>query len=135
MTKEGLVSSPSDFGPEETMDSIVAAVTSRGMDIVARIDHAAAAQKAGLARRYTQVLIFGNPKAGTLPMQVDQTIGIDLPLKILVWQDESDKTWVSYNDPKWLAQRHGIDGAVDTAIAGMAAALVAVVKEATARAG
>jgi uncharacterized protein (DUF302 family) len=77
------------------------------------------------------VLIFGNAKAGTPPMQSVQTIGIDLPLKALVWQDGSGDTWLSYNDPAWLAQRHGLGGRTEAVIGTMTAALDAVAKAAT----
>ncbi len=74
------------------------------MTILARIDHAAAAAKVGMTLRPTEVLIFGDPLAGTPLMQAAQTLGIDLPLKALVWQDDAGKTWVAYNDPTWLAR-------------------------------
>jgi uncharacterized protein (DUF302 family) len=106
MTPDGLVTCPSRHGPKETMDRLAAAVTDQGMSVLARMDHAAAAAEVGLTLRPTEVLIFGNPRGGTPLMQVAQTIGIDLPLKALVWQDEAGKTWLSYNDPEWLAQRH-----------------------------
>jgi uncharacterized protein (DUF302 family) len=100
------------------------------MDVMARIDHAAAAAKAGLTLRPTEVLIFGNANAGTPLMQRAQTIGIDLPLKALVFEDDTNKTWVAYNDPKWIAARHGI-GAAEHIVETMASALAAVVREAT----
>ncbi len=131
MTPDGLTICASSHGPEETMDRLVAAVTARGISVLARIDHAAAAAKAGMELRPTEVLIFGNPKAGTPLMQSTQTIGIDLPLKALVWQDEKGKTWFAYNDPKWIAARHGAGSAVDPALDVMTAALAAVAKEAT----
>jgi uncharacterized protein (DUF302 family) len=81
--------------------------------------------------RPTAVLIFGNPRAGTPLMQAVQTVGIDLPLKALVWQDGDGKTWLAYNDPKWLAARHGADPSLDRAVAAMAEALAAVAREAT----
>jgi uncharacterized protein (DUF302 family) len=108
MTPDGFVTSLSSFGPKETMDRLVAALTGYGMSILARIDHAAAAAKVGMYLRPTEVLIFGNPRAGTPLMQATQTIGIDLPLKALVWQDSESKTWLAYNDPAWLAKRHGL---------------------------
>ena len=103
MTPDGLTIRQSGFGPRETMDRLVAAVTGHGMSILARIDHAAAAATAGLALRPTEVLIFGNASAGTPLMQTAPTLGIDLPLKALVWQDEAGATWLAYNDPMWLA--------------------------------
>jgi uncharacterized protein (DUF302 family) len=114
------------------MDRLAAAVTDRGMTVLARIDHAAAAGKAGMELRPTEVLIFGNPKAGTPLMQVAQTMGIDLPLKALVWQDDNGKTWLAYNDPKWLARRHDADADADPTLGAMTAALAAVVEQATA---
>ena len=114
------------------MDRLAAAVTDRGMTVLARIDHAAAAAKAGMELRPTEVLIFGNPKAGTPLMQVAQTMGIDLPLKALVWQDDNGKTWLAYNDPKWLARRHGADTDADRILDAMTAALAAVIEKVTA---
>jgi uncharacterized protein (DUF302 family) len=131
---DGLTISPSSFGPKATADRLVAAVTKRGMAVLARIDHAAAATKVGLALRPTEVLIFGNPRAGTPLMQAAQTMGIDLPLRALVWQDEEGNTWLAWNDPKWLATRHGADVAANPVIAAMTDALAAVAREATTRA-
>jgi uncharacterized protein (DUF302 family) len=101
MTIDGLSSHPSSWNSKETADRLSAALKNRGLEIMARIDHAAAAEKAGLSLRPTELFVFGNPKAGTLLMQKEQTLGIDLPLKVLVWEDESGKTWVSYNEPAW----------------------------------
>ena len=99
---------------------------------MARIDHAAAAAAVGMELRPTEVLIFGNPQAGTPLMQAVQTIGIDLPLKSLVWQDEAGLTWLAYNDPQWLAQRHGLGAGLDRTLHAMADALAAVARKATA---
>ena len=132
MTPNGLVTCISSFGPKETMDRLAAAVTTRGISIMARIDHAVAAAAIGMELRPTEVLIFGNPRAGTPLMQAVQTIGIDLPLKALVWQDEGGTTWLAYDDPQWLAQRHGIDAGLDQTLQAMADALGAVAREATA---
>ncbi len=131
MNPPGLTSRRSIHGPKETMERLVAAVSKRGMSVLARIDHAAAAASVGLGLRPTEVLIFGNPRAGTPLMQAVQTMGIDLPLKALVWQDGEGTTWLSYNDPDWLAERHGAgEGAAN--LAAMIAALAAVASEATA---
>ena len=105
---EGLTSIPSSFDPKETMDRLENEIRSNGMDVFARIDHAAGAAKAGLTLPPTEVIIFGNARGGTPLMQSVQTVGIDLPLKALVWQDASGKTWLSYNEPRWIAQRHAI---------------------------
>ena len=131
MTAQGLTTMPSRFGPQDTMNRLEAAVKAKGMTVFARIDHAAGAADAGLSLRPTAVLIFGNAKAGTPLMQSVQTVGIDLPLKALVWQDTSGDTWLSYNDPTWLAQRHGLAG-TETVVGMMTAALDAVAKAATA---
>lgn len=129
MAAPGLVTIESRFGPRETMDRLSAAVSARGMAVLARIDHARAAVDAGLELRPTEVLLFGNPRAGTPLMQATQTIGIDLPLRALVWRDEDGRTWVSWNDPHWLATRHGVGGH-EGVLAAMAAALAAVAAEA-----
>jgi uncharacterized protein (DUF302 family) len=130
MIPDGLTTLESKHGPKETMDRLAAAVTARGMTVLARIDHAEAAAKAGLKLRPTEVLIFGNPKAGTLLMQATQIIGIDLPLKALVWQDEAGKSWLGYVEPAWLAKRYGADTGTDAVQGAMGAAIAAVAQEA-----
>ena len=132
MVADGLITLSSSHGPKDTMDRLAAEITARGMTIFARVDHAAGAAEAGLSLRPTELLIFGNAKGGTPLMQSDQTIGIDLPLKALVWQDASGRTWLSYNDPGWLAKRHGLGAEVDPAVKAMAAALNAIATKATA---
>jgi uncharacterized protein (DUF302 family) len=129
MTPEGLVVLSCPRTPKEAMDGLAASVVRHGMTVFARIDHAAAAKEAGMTLAPTEVLIFGNPKGGTPLMQAAQTLGIDLPLKALVWQDGAGKTWIGYNDPRWLARRHGVTGH-DQQLDGMANALAAVAKEA-----
>jgi uncharacterized protein (DUF302 family) len=132
MAADGLTTLRSSFGPKDTMDKLEAAVKAKGMTVFARIDHAAGAAEVGLPLRPTEVLIFGNARGGTPLMQAAQATGIDLPLKALVWQDASGATWLSYNDPAWLAQRHGLGHEVEAAVNAMAAALAAVAKAATA---
>src|SRR5499427_3623809 len=131
MAADGLISIASSFGAKETTDRLEAEVKAKGMTVFARIDHAAGAAEVGLPLRPTEVLIFGAAKGGTPLMQAVQTIGIDLPLKALVWQDASGVTWLSYNDPGWLAKRHGLGSEVAAAVNGMTAALAAVAKAAT----
>jgi uncharacterized protein (DUF302 family) len=131
MTPDGLIIYPSRHDPAETMERLVAAVTSHGATVLARINHAAAAAKAGLELRPTEVLIFGNAKAGTPLMRVAQTMGIDLPLKALVWQDEEGKTWLAYSDPTWLAMRHGADAGTSAILTAMADNLAVVSTHAT----
>jgi len=106
--REGLRTIPSQFDPNETMDRLEAAIRASGLTIFARIDHAAGAADVGLVLRPTELIIFGNARGGTPLMQSMQTVGIDLPLKAVVWEDASAKTWISYNEPGWIAQRHGV---------------------------
>ena len=108
---EGLTSIRSSFGPKETMDRLENEVSSNGMNVFARIDHAAGAAKVGLTLPPTELIIFGSARGGTPLMQSVQTIGIDLPLKALVWEDAAGKTWISYNEPKWIVQRHDVANA------------------------
>ena len=122
---DGLITLPSQFGPEETMGRLEAELRAQGMNIFARIDHAAGARETGLPLRPTEVIIFGNARGGTPLMQSAQTAGIDLPLKALVWQDETNKTWISYNELSWIAVRHGLTN-VDLVISKMAALLHAI---------
>ena len=131
MAAEGLVSLRSSFGPKETTDRLKAELQARGLTVFAQIDHAAGAASAGLTLRPTEVVIFGNAKGGTPLIQAAQTIGIDLPLKALVWQDDAGDTWLSYNDPAWLAQRHGIAEQAQTVVANMSGMLSALAKAVT----
>jgi uncharacterized protein (DUF302 family) len=132
MAVEGLTTLRSSAGPTETMDRLEAAVKARGLTVFARIDHAAGAAEVGLPLRPTAVLIFGNAKGGTPLIESAQTIGIDLPLKVLVWQDASGAIWISYNDPAWLAQRHGLSHEADASESALATALAAIAKAAAA---
>lgn len=119
---EGLKTLKSNFGPEKTMDRLEAEIKTHGMTVFTRINHSALAADVGLALRPTEVILFGNPRGGTPLMQAKQTMGIDLPLKALVWQDDSGQTWLSYNEPAWLAKRHELAG-VDGPVAAMTKAL------------
>lgn len=104
---DGLISVKSPHAVAETANRLEAALQARGLKLFARIDHAAGATSIGQSLRPTQVLIFGNPQGGTPLMSCQQTAGIDLPLKALVWQDAAGQVWLGYNDPAWLAARHG----------------------------
>lgn len=106
--EHGLVIKQSAFGVAETLDRLEGVFSKKGITVFARVDHAAGAMKVGATLRQTQVIIFGSPKMGTPLMQSNQSIGIDLPLKVLAWRDEGGKTWIAYNDPQYLATRHGI---------------------------
>src|SRR5580658_3777044 len=131
MAAEGMVTLRSSRGPTETMAALEAAVRAKGLTIFAHVDHAAGAAEAGLALRPTDLLIFGNAKGGTPLMQSAQTSGIDLPLKMLVSEDAEGVTWLSYNDPGWLAKRHGLGHEVDPTVGALTAALAALAKSAT----
>ena len=111
------------------MSRLEAVVKTKGMSVLARIDHAAGAAKIGTSLRPTEVLIFGNPKGGTPLMQAVQTVGIDLPLKALVWEDTAGTTWLSYNEPGWIVQRHSVANA-EQVVSKMAAALSAMSRKA-----
>ncbi len=104
---DGLISVVSPRSAGETMSRLEGIVKERGLNVFARIDHAAGAGKIGKTLRPTELLIFGNPQGGTPLMECAQTAGIDLPLKALVWTDEAGKVMLSYNDPEYLAKRHG----------------------------
>jgi uncharacterized protein (DUF302 family) len=126
----GLVSVPSLHNAAETVERLEAALKQRGIHLFARIPHAVGAQQAGLSLRPNTVLLFGNPQVGTPLMQSRQTIGIDLPLKALVWEDEAGQAWFSYNDPFYLAERHQVRDRAE-AVATMTAALQALARAAT----
>ena len=121
---DGLFAEKSTFTVKETMDRFEENAKQRGLNIFARIDHAAGAAKVGKTLRPTEVLIFGNPQGGTPFMECAQTVGIDLPLKALVWEDSQGQVWLGYNDPAFLAQRHGVVqcpvvGALSKALSGL----------------
>jgi uncharacterized protein (DUF302 family) len=126
---EGLTTVTSHFAPKETMDRVETEIGERGMNVFARIDHAAGAAELGLTLRPTELIIFGNARGGTPLMQPNQTVGIDLPLKALVWQDAAGKTLISYNEPSWIAQRHGVSDA-QPVVNKMADLLSAILKKA-----
>lgn len=131
MAADGLITIKSGYGPEETMNRLEAEVRSRRMTVFAHIDHAAGAAAVGLSLRPTELLIFGDARAGTPLMQSNQIAGIDLPLKVLVWQDAAGIAWLTYQYPVFLAQRHNLDDAGKTRAAAMAAALEAIASKAT----
>jgi uncharacterized protein (DUF302 family) len=117
---DGLITKPSRHSVEETIENLEAAVNAHaaaGWVVFGRIDHAAAAKKAGLDMRPRTVVIFGNPKAGTLAMTKSATLAIDLPMKALVWQDDQDRVWLTYNtseyNAKYVLPRHGLSASDD----------------------
>jgi uncharacterized protein (DUF302 family) len=111
------------------MERLETELRAQEMNIFARIDHAAGAREAGLELRPTEVIIFGNARGGTPLMQLNQTAGIDLPLKALVWQEAANQTWISYNEPNWIAQRHGLTN-IDPVVRKMTALLRPVMTKA-----
>ena len=126
---EGLVVTASADGIDETYSRLRAAITGNpNLTLAAELDHQANAARVGQELRPTRLLVFGNPALGTPLMQREQTIGLDLPQKMLVWEDAAGDVFVAYNDPFYLAERHGLDGADDAldAIAGALATLAAV---------
>ena len=105
---DGLIAVKSPHSAANTMNRFEELAKQRGLIVFARIDHAAGAAKVGKTLRPTEVLIFGNPKGGTPFIECAQSVGIDLPMKALVWEDASAQVWLGYNDPAFLAQRHGV---------------------------
>lgn len=132
MAAEGLVTIASKHSVKETLDRLAAALAERHVAVFARIDHAAGAQSVGMELRPTELLIFGNPKAGTPLMQARQTAGIDLPLKALAWQDEEGKVWLGANEMGWVARRHRLPESAETAVAGLASVLRSLMEGAAA---
>jgi uncharacterized protein (DUF302 family) len=104
----GIVDKPSKHSVEQTVEALSNILKSKGVAVFALIDHSGEAEKVGLKMRPTKLLIFGNPKAGTPLMLASPSSAIDLPLKILVWEDAQGKVWVSYNSPEYLRERHGL---------------------------
>ena len=113
-TDTDLVTLPSAHGPAETVERLKALLAQKGIQVFAHVDHAAAAREVGLPLRPTQVLIFGNPRAGTPLMQSRQTIGLDLPLRALVWEDGEGKVWLTYRRVEETVRRHHVPGLGET---------------------
>jgi uncharacterized protein (DUF302 family) len=108
VNKEGLVEIASRYSVEETLQRLELAVSTRGLQVFARVDHSGEAEKVGMKMRPTKLLLFGSPKAGTPLMIAAPTLAIDLPLKALVREDEAGKVWLIYNSPEYLKARHGV---------------------------
>jgi uncharacterized protein (DUF302 family) len=108
VSSNGIVHKPSNHAVDETLRKLQAILEGKGIAVFAMIDHSGEAEKVGLKMRPTKLLIFGNPKGGTPLMLAAPSIAIDLPLKLLVWEDDQGKAWVSYNSPEYLAERHGL---------------------------
>lgn len=127
---EGLIKRMSSRNQTETVRRLHDAVIEHRMSLVTEIDHAQAASDAGLSLPPIEVLVFGNALAGTPLMQATPTIGIDLPLKVLVWTDGEGVTWLAYNDPSWLAARHGAPSGTKPILDAMRRLLTVVVDRA-----
>lgn len=126
---DGLVTVRSAFDPAQTKARLLAVLKDKGVTVFVDVPHAKGAAEAGLALAYNDLVIFGNPVAGTPLMQAAPTAGIDLPMKALVWQDTDGIAWLSYNDPRWIAARHGIGAS--SAVEALATALAGFAKHAT----
>ena len=116
---KGMVHRSSPHSVPETLQRLESALAKRGIPVLARIDHSGAAAEVGLLMKPTELLIFGNAKAGTPLMLSAPTIALDLPLKTLVWEDGEGKVWVSYNSPEYLQERHGFAVELQANIAGI----------------
>lgn len=108
MAADGLVKKKSPYSVDRTAGLFIRNAELQGLDIFERVDHSAGAESVDMDLRPTRVIIFGNPKGGTPFMQCAQTVGIDLPMKALVWKDAEGQVWLGYNDPKYIAERHGV---------------------------
>ncbi len=106
-TSNGILSKPSNHSVDETLEKLKRILQAKGVNVFSIVDHSGEAEKVGLKMRPTKLVIFGNPKAGTPLMLAAPTTAIDLPLKILIWEDGQGKVWISYNSPAYLQQRHG----------------------------
>ena len=106
--ENGLINVKSSRTVKETADRLESVLKEKGMTVFARIKHSDGAKKAGVDLRPTELVIFGNPKVGAPLMKCNQTVGIDLPQKALIWKDDTDQVWLTYNDPQYLSKRHGL---------------------------
>lgn len=132
MLDNGVITVSSAYSVEETVSRFEAALKAHNVTLFAKIDHAAAAAEAGMTLRPTLLLMFGSPHAGTPLMQLNQEIGLDLPMKALIWQDADGKAWLSFNDPAWLAERHRLGDAAAEAVAALEKGLAALAQAASA---
>jgi uncharacterized protein (DUF302 family) len=126
--KHGIITVPSPYTVDESLDRIEAAARSKGMIIFLRLDQRREAEKVGLTLQPTQILLFGNPKAGTVLMNASETVAIDLPLKALVWEDDEGKVWVSYNSPDYMRERHLLSEDLVKLVAGAGDLIIAAIR-------
>ena len=114
---KGIIDKPSNHSVDQTVDRLKNILRAKGVALFALVDHSGEAEKVGMKMRPTKLLIFGNPKAGTPLMLTAPSIAIDLPLRILIWEDAQGKVWASYNSPAYLQERHGLPPALRQNIA------------------
>jgi uncharacterized protein (DUF302 family) len=131
-SEDGLITIPSNHSVKATLNRLEASLKAKAITVFARIDHAAGANSLGMELRPTELLIFGDPRAGTTLMQANQTIGLDLPLKVLAWQDAEAKVWVTYTDIAWLARRHRLGPETAAAVTALATGLAKLTEAAAA---
>ncbi len=108
MPENGIIHKPSSHSVDEILRKLQEILAAKGVTVFALVDHSGEAEKVGMHMPPTKLLIFGNPKGGTPVMLAAPSMAIDLPLKILIWQDVGGKVWVSYNSPEYLRERHGL---------------------------
>ena len=128
---DGMISLRSQHDAPETARRLRAAAEHAGLTIFADIDHRQNAVETGLELRPTRLIIFGNGRGGTPLMLLNQTAGLDLPLKALVWEDEQGAAWLTYNDPRWIADRHALGAGAEAAVAALSAGLQKLAAAAT----
>jgi uncharacterized protein (DUF302 family) len=131
MDRTGLISVRSRYSVRETVNRLAAAVEAAGLIVFGRIDHGANAVEVGMPLRPTELLLFGHPRGGTPLMQDQQTVGVDLPLKTLAWEDKAGQVWLTYNDTEWLARRHGLGSRSARSLETMRASTAALAAEAS----
>jgi uncharacterized protein (DUF302 family) len=131
VNSNGLITVASRYSVGETLDRLTAAIISMGLLVFARINHASNAKEVGLELRPTELLIFGHPKGGTPLIQGKQTVGIDLPVKALAWEDEEGRGWLTYNEAAWLATRHVLGASSKHAFEAIEAGLVTLASSIT----
>lgn len=125
----GIVRIPAHYPVAETLDRLESLLKERGVMVFARIDFSGDAHRAGLSMRPEQLLIFGNPKGGTPLMAAVPTVGLDLPLKALVWEDSAGKVWIAYNDPRYIVKRHGLEASMSANLAAVTPLIERAAKE------
>ena len=127
---DGVVNVQSTFNVKETANRMDSILKEKGMTVFNRIKHSESASKVGIKLRNTELIIFGNPKVGSPLMECQQSVAIDLPQKALIWEDDTEKVWISYNDPQYLVKRHNIVGC-EKVLAKLEKALAGIAKSAS----